>query len=172
VAIAHFRWQIILAAFAAVMVVALPTAFEGMAYVSDHQLRGSEVAVAKYIRDHARPGDTDYVMYARPNVVYYAGLRHPYPYMWSLMVRAKPGALPQLQRLLGSSQRPTWLVQWHSASDWDLDPDGRTAGLIGRGYRLAATVCGRGIYLRSDRARPPLQLGICPGRPKAAAETG
>jgi hypothetical protein len=35
--------------------------------------------------------------------------------------------------------------------------------LLGRGYRLVATVCGRGIYVRSDRTpQPPLTLGTCP----------
>jgi hypothetical protein len=125
------------------------------------------VDVARYVREHARPGDTDYVMYARPNVVYYAGLRHPYPYMWSLIPRAKPGALEQLRRHLGSSRRPTWLVAWQPASEWDLDPDGRTRALITRGYQLAAIVCGVPIYLRNDRTPPPLSLGTCPGRKRS-----
>ena len=106
----------------ALLVLALPTAREGVQYVSSHKLRHSEVDVARYVREHAHPGDTDYVMYARPNVVYYAGLRHPYPYMWSLIVRAKPGAREALQRHLGSSRRPTWLVEWQDVGDWELDP--------------------------------------------------
>jgi hypothetical protein len=149
---------------AAVLALALPTAREGAEYVAHHTMRHSELEVARYLREHARPGDTDYVMYARPNVVYYAGLRHPYPYMWSLMVRAKPGAVEQLQRSLASSRRPTWLVEWHGPGDWELDPDGRTAGLIARGYRLAAIVCDRAIFLRDDRRPPPLSIGTCPGR--------
>jgi Dolichyl-phosphate-mannose-protein mannosyltransferase len=161
--LARVNWPIRLAVLAVVLWVALPTAYEGAVYVSDHPFRRSEVAVADYIKDHARAGETDYVMYARPNVVYYAGLRHPYPYMWSLMVRAKPGALTELERLLGSSRRPTWLVMWHDDDDWGLDPDSRMDTVLGRGYRLVATVCGRGIYVRSDRTpKPPLTLGICP----------
>jgi hypothetical protein len=120
--------------------------------------------VADYVREHARPGDTDYVMYARPNVVYYAGLPHPYPYMWSLMVRAKPGALEELHRHLGSRDRPTWLVQWQDDDEWELDPDDKMDRLITQGYRLAATVCGHAIFLRNDRKRPPLSLGTCPER--------
>jgi hypothetical protein len=147
---------------AAVLVVALSAAREGAVFESHHPLRHSEVSVARYVREHARAGDTDYVMYSRPNVVYYAGLRHAYPYMWSLMVRAKPGALGQLQRLLASPDRPTWLVQWQHADEWDLDRDGRTGGLLARGYQLAAIVCGHAIFLRNDRPRPPLRVGICP----------
>lgn len=167
VVLARAALPIRLVVLAAVLVLALPTAREGVQYVSSHKLRHSEVDVARYVREHARPGDTDYVMYARPNVVYYAGLRHPYPYMWSLIVRAKPGAREALQRHLGSSRRPTWLVEWQDVGDWELDPDGRTQGLIARGYRLAAIVCGIRIYLRNDRRPPPLSLGTCPGRKRS-----
>jgi len=164
VVLARVPLPVCIAVLGAVLWLALPTAREGAQYEAKHPLRRSEVGVARYVREHARPGDTHYVMYARPNVVYYAGLRHPYPYMWSLMVRAKPGALSELQRLLGSEQRPTWLVQWQDEARWELDPDGRTARLISDGYRLAATVCGKAIYLRDDRPRPPLSLGTCPKR--------
>ena len=161
VVLARARRLVGVAVLAAVLVVALSAAREGAVYESHHPLRQSEVRVARYVREHARAGDTAYVMYSRPNVVYYAGLRHPYPYMWSLMVRAKPGALAELQRLLGSPERPTWLVQWQDDDEWGLDPDDRTDGLIARGYQLAAIVCDRAIYLRDDRPRPPLRLGTC-----------
>ena len=107
------RPPIRLVVLGAFLVVALPTRQDGA--VCGRPFDRRELAVGHYIRDHARPGDTDYVMYARPNVVYYAGLRHPYPYLWSLMVRVRPGARAQLQRLLGSPRRPTWLVQWQDA---------------------------------------------------------
>jgi hypothetical protein len=165
VVIARVPLPIRIVVLGAVLAVALPTAREGALYESHHQLRQSEVGVARYVREHARPGDTDYVMYARPNVVYYAGLRHNYPYMWSLMVRAKPGAREELQRLLGSSRRPTWLVQWQDDDEWELDqPEGRMDRLISDGYRLAAVVCDHPIFLRNDRPRPPLSLGTCPGK--------
>ena len=79
------------------------------------------------------------------------------------MVRAKPGAREELQRHLGSSRRPTWLVQWQDDDEWELDPDGQMDRLLARGYRLAAIVCGHPIFLRNDRRRPPLSLGTCPG---------
>jgi hypothetical protein len=163
VLIARARWPVGLALVGVFLWLALPTAREAAVDVSHQQLRQSEVAVADYLRDHAKPGETDYVMYARPNVVYYAGLRHPYPYLWSLMVRAKPGAREQLVRHLGSARRPTWVVGWHAVDGWELDTDGRMSAALGRGYRLAATVCGRGIYVRTDRVpRPKLALGSCP----------
>ena len=162
VVLARMPLPVRVAVLAAVLAVALPTAREGAQYEAKHPLRRSEVGVARYLREHARPGDTDYVMYARPNVVYYAGLRHPYPYMWSLMVRAKPGALAELHRHLGGAERPTWLVMWQDDDEWELDTDGRMDRLISDGYRLAAIVCGRAIFLRNDRPRPPLSLGDCP----------
>lgn len=123
-----------------------------------------ELAVARYVRDSARAGDTQYVMYARANVLYYAGLPTPYPYHWSLMVRAVPGARARLQRLLGSTARPTWLVQWQDDDRWQLDAGERMDRLIARGYRMAAVVCGHPIYLRSDRLPPHgPSAGACPG---------
>jgi hypothetical protein len=102
-------------------------------------------------------------MYAQANVVYYTGLPTPYPYAWSLMVRAIPGARAHLQRLLGSAGRPTWVVQWQDDDRWQLDPGDRTDRLLARGYRLAALVCGKPIYLRNDRvATTRLTRIACP----------
>jgi len=158
----------------------LVAALGGAVHMARHPPHRQELAVARYVRDHARPGDTQYVMYARANVVYYTGLPTPYPYEWSLMVRALPGARAQLQRLLDSPRRPTWLVRWQGDDWWRLDPGGRTRRLIARDYRLAAVVCGHPIYLRSDRAAPlrPMR-SACPGpagghgpRPVPARGTG
>src|SRR5204862_467467 len=77
---------------------------------------------ALHVRAHARPGDTQYVMYARANAGYYTGLPSPYPYAWSLLVRAYPGAMPRLLALLRSPRRPTWIVGWQAPSHWGLDP--------------------------------------------------
>jgi hypothetical protein len=68
------------------------------------------------------------------------------------MVRAVPGAIPRLDRLLAGPRRPTWLVRWQSPGEWRLDPHGTTRRLIGRRYRRVAKVAGHGIYLRRDVA--------------------
>jgi hypothetical protein len=141
----------VLGASTAVSVIA---ALGGAVHIARDPPRRQELAVAQYVRDHARPGDTQYVMYAQANVLYYTGLPTPYPYEWSLMVRAVPGARAQLQRLLGSTRRPTWLMQWQDDDSWQLDPGARMDRLIARGYRLAAVVRGHRIYVRSDRAAP------------------
>jgi len=151
------------AALAVVAYLALVSADDGFKTVNPHPPHHRELAIGNYIREHGGPRDTVYVMYARPNVVYYAGRRQPYPYLWSLMVRVRPGALPRLQRLLASPERPTWLVRWHHPSSWELDPHHTLARTIDRGYRLAATVCNFPVYVRRDAAVPAGgRTGPCP----------
>jgi hypothetical protein len=65
---------VIVAALAAVAVVAT---VGGVAKARTLQTRHAVVPVAHYVRDHARPGDTQYVLYARANVGYYTGLPAP-----------------------------------------------------------------------------------------------
>ena len=162
-ALARTPWPVVVAAVGVVAYLALGSAKEGVDYVNKQTPHRRELAVGRYIKDHARPGDTQYVMYARANVPYYARLRHPYPYLWSLMVRVRPRARAQLIRLLGSSDRPTWLVPWHTPERWGLDPDGELGRTIRRGYRPAATVCDVPIYVRNDRPGPPgVEVGACP----------
>jgi len=162
VVIAAARTPICVAMLGAFAALALTTAYDGAAQVANHTPHRRELAVGRYVRDHARPGDTQYVLYARANVVYYAGLPQPYPYLWSLMVRVRPGARAELRRLLASNRRPTWLVQWHDAGRWQLDPGGGTNRLLARGYRLAAFVCDLPIYVRNDHPAPPrLTLTAC-----------
>jgi dolichyl-phosphate-mannose-protein mannosyltransferase len=120
------------------------------AYVAWRPPHDAEQDVGTYIRAHARPGDTQYVMYARANVLYYAGLRTPYPYDWSLMVRAHPGARRALYGLLASPRRPTWLVTWQDDDRWRLDRGDLVDGLLHRFYRSVAVVAGHRI-LRSTR---------------------
>jgi hypothetical protein len=119
------------------------------------QQREGVVAVANFVRAHARPGDTQYVMYARANVGYYTGLPSPYPYAWSLLVRAHPGATTRLRRLLQSPQRPTWIVGWQRPDRWQLDPGGATAHALHTHYRVVARVHGHPIYHRTSSPRSP-----------------
>ena len=126
--------------------VSATVAVAGGIYVAIAPPHRAELAAARYVRAHARPGDTQYVMYARANVLDDAGLPSPYPYAWSLMVRARPGAVPRLRRLLASADRPTWIVGWQAPGHWGLDPDGRTARVLERGYRRTAVIAGHPIY--------------------------
>jgi 4-amino-4-deoxy-L-arabinose transferase-like glycosyltransferase len=123
-----------------------------VAWVAAHQPHRVERAVGGYVRAHARPGDTAYVLYARANVLYYTGLPTPFPYDWSLMLRAQPDVRPALYRMLESPRRPTWIVTWQDDDRWRLDRDGIVDTLLARFYRPAATVDG---HLVLHRVPPP-----------------
>jgi 4-amino-4-deoxy-L-arabinose transferase-like glycosyltransferase len=164
IVLANVRRRTRVAVLGVATTISILAAVGGAVYVAARPPHRPELAVARYVRAHARPGDTQYVMYARTNVVYYAGLPSPYPYAWSLMVRAVPGARTRLQRLLGSPARPTWVVEWQDDDRWQLDPRGTTDRLLARGYRSAAVVCGHPILLRADRPAPSrVPRTACPG---------
>lgn len=123
----------------------------------------AERLVGRYVAAHARPGDTQYVLYARANAGYYTGLPSPYPYAWSLMVRVVPGARARLERLLASSRRPTWIIEWQRPDRWQLDPRGAVARALVTRYRLVATVCGHPVLVRRERQPPgPPPVVACP----------
>jgi hypothetical protein len=131
---------------AAATALSLAVAIAGGAYVAVKPPNRAALAAGRYVRHHARPGDTAYVLYAHANALEAAGLPSPYPYAWSLMVRARPGAIPRLRALLASSRRPTWIVAWQRPGRWGLDRGGTTARLIAEHYRRTAVVAGQPIY--------------------------
>jgi 4-amino-4-deoxy-L-arabinose transferase-like glycosyltransferase len=125
------------------------------------------VTLGHYIRDRSEPGATLYVMYSKPNALYYSGLRVPYPYNWSLMIRAVPGARDMLRRVLASPERPTWILRTHGPDAFHLDANGETRRLLAQHYRRAATVCGVPLLLsRGAHVRP------APTGPFACAHAG
>jgi Dolichyl-phosphate-mannose-protein mannosyltransferase len=133
---------------AALAATAIAGTVRGVPQVQGHQAHLGVLSTARYLRTHARPGDTQYVMWARANVAYYSGLPSPYPYAWSLLVRAHPGASARLLRLLRSPQRPTWIVGWQPPDAWQLDPNGAIAAALHRHYRVVAHRHGHPIYHR------------------------
>ncbi|HEX2104119.1 MAG TPA: glycosyltransferase family 39 protein [Solirubrobacteraceae bacterium] len=144
----------------------------GAVRVRERPPQALELAAAAFVRDHARPGDTQYVLYARANVLYYVDLPSPYPYAWSLMLHTIPGATDRLHRLLATPRRPTWVLQWQPFNAWGLDPHGRTRALVATHYRrVAPSLCGRPVHVwlrrdddRAVRRRPR----VCPPYPPAA----
>jgi hypothetical protein len=148
VAIAEVRPAVRVGVARMAVALACAAAVGAVAYVAHDHPHGAERAVGAYIHAHARPGDTQYVLYARANVLRYGGLPTPFPYDWSLMLRAQPGARPELYRLLASARRPTWLVTWQDDDRWRLDRGGIVDGLLRRNYRPAATVAGHLILRR------------------------
>jgi hypothetical protein len=135
---------------AVAVVLACGAALAATAYVARDQPHGPERAVGSYIRVHARPRDTQFVLYARANVLFYGGLPTPFPYDWSLMDRVQPGARGALYALLASSRRPTWLVPWQNDDAWRLDSGDRVDVLLRRNYRPVATVDGHVILHRDE----------------------
>jgi len=121
-ALGGLRLPVRAAAVAALVTVAILGTLGAAPVVRSARARVAVIDVANYVRTHARPGDTQYVMYAKANANYYTGLQSPYPYAWSLLVRAHPGAMPRLLHLLQSPRRPTWVIEWQRPDRWNLDP--------------------------------------------------
>jgi 4-amino-4-deoxy-L-arabinose transferase-like glycosyltransferase len=136
---------------------------------SADNFQADTVTIGHYIRARALPNQTAYALYARVNALYYTGLPNPYPYNWSLMMRAAPGARDRLRRLLDSPGRPTWVLKVGSISAYGLDRDGTTKRLFALHYRRVDTVCGVPVFLaRGAAALPPpagpLDCGLASAR--------
>jgi 4-amino-4-deoxy-L-arabinose transferase-like glycosyltransferase len=162
-------WLRVAVAAAVVLTVAAVNG-AGAVRVRERTPQALELAAAAFVRDHARPGDTQYVLYARANVLYYVDLPTPYPYAWSLMLRTIPGATDRLHRLLATERRPTWVLQWQAVDAWRLDPTGHTRALLTTHYRrVAPSLCGRSVHvwLRRDDDRALRRPRLCPPYPPA-----
>jgi hypothetical protein len=149
----------------AMVAIALPTATHAANVArtdSADAFQQSVVTVGRYIHARSYPGATAWVMYSKVNILYYAGLRDPYPYNWSLMLRAVPGAEARLRQLLASPQRPTWIVRAEGPHGFGLDASGATKRLLAQHYRAGATVCGTRLLLaRGARVLPPPPGDTC-----------
>lgn len=121
-----------------------------------HRWESTAPVVGDYLRDRALPRQTVYVLYSRADIIYYSHLGDPFPYDWSLMMRAVPGAQQRLRALLASPGRPTWIVEWQGPRAFSLDSNGATGRLLRREYRAVGRVCGHKVLLaRGARAQPP-----------------
>jgi hypothetical protein len=142
----------------AVVAIALPTVLNASLVArsdSADSFQQAAVTIGDYIRDRALPNETAYVMYAKVNALYYAGLRVPYPYNWSLMLRAAPHAQQRLRSVLASPRRPTWIVRAEWPRAFGLDRSGATKRLLAQHYRAVANVCGTEVLLaRGATVRP------------------
>jgi hypothetical protein len=142
----------------AVAAIAVPTVLNASLVArsdSADSLQEAAVTIGDYIRDRSLPHDSAYVMYAKVNTLYYAGLRVPYPYNWSLMLRAAPAAQQRLRRLLASRGRPTWIVRAEWPRAFGMDQSGATKRLLAEHYRAVGNVCGSEVLLaRGATVRP------------------
>lgn len=118
---------------------------------------GRQHTVGTWLRDAGAPADTAVVTYGQPNILFEAGMSSPYRYLWSLPVRTRDADLRELAAVLGSPQRPTWIVDWSGLRSWGIEP-GRTDEVLRDDYRRAATVCGKAVWLLATDTRtlPPV----------------
>jgi hypothetical protein len=138
---ARHRW-VGAVAIAAIALPALATSARVERSDSGDAMQQSAITIGHYVRAHSQRNRSIYVMYAGVNVEYYSGLRDPFPYNWSLMMRSVPGAQERLRRLLASPSRPTWVVEAQRPGAFGLDRSGATKRLLERHYRVAANVRG------------------------------
>ena len=115
---------------------------------------GVEVGAA--VARSGQSGDTLTTLYGDPRINLAAGLRSPYPHLWSLPIKTLDPRLRELDAILTGPRAPTWLVVRGSVASWGLSTD-RTAALIGSRYRQVADCAGVRIFLHQDvaRRRPP-----------------
>jgi 4-amino-4-deoxy-L-arabinose transferase-like glycosyltransferase len=120
--------------------------------------------VAAWLHSAARPGDSGFVSYGRPDILRAGGLETAYPYLWSLPMRVRDGQLTQLRRTLESPAAPTWFIAWskHGNLDvWSIPGTATLGDVLRTKYVKAAEVCGRPVYLL--RTAPTRSLPAVPG---------
>ncbi len=129
------RWSVeSLMGVALAAVVVSTVAGLGVVAVHPRQRPADEQAVVAYLRAHRDGPRTGVVAFGDASLLQAAGLRSPYPYLWSLPVRVRDPDLLVLDRVLRGDSAPTWIVR-HGASlaSWGIEAD-RADGVIRRHY--------------------------------------
>ena len=102
----------------------------------------------------AEPGDTLVVFGGRADLQLASGLRSPYPYLWSLPMRALDPDLTRLRALVDGPRAPTWLVEWWAFDTWTAKGDDLRHDVEER-YVEHGTGCGgKTIWLLKGTDRP------------------
>lgn len=117
--------------------------------VVDPPARPQDELIA-WLQVNTEAGDDAVVAYGYPDILHGAGLRSPYPDLWSLPVRVRDPQLQDLGRLLSGPRAPDWVVLTApTLATWGIDPRAGSQALeehyveeaeVGRYtvYRLAA----------------------------------
>jgi hypothetical protein len=109
----------------------------------------------------AEAGDTAISAFGDPSILRVAGLRSPYPYLWSLPARTLDPRFHTLEAVLSGPDAPTWLVVRGPTTQETLDRSAPGVPMRER-YHRVARVCGRTIYLRNGLQRlPPVADDDC-----------
>jgi hypothetical protein len=99
--------------------------------------------VAAFLRNHSRPSDRVYVLWAAADLYYLADRRPAVRYLWLRNVQTIRGAVAAVRRSL--DRRVATLVVEEQAPS-TVDPSGATAAALFRSYRLKARVDGVAVY--------------------------
>lgn len=121
-----------------------------------------ETATGEWLGAAARPDDTAVVLYGKANVLHSAGLRGPYPFMWSLLLRTLDPELDLMVDTLEGPDAPTWVVQWHDLDSWELDSEDRLQHVLDERYTVVGQVCERNVYLLRGETRDVGPPPVCP----------
>jgi 4-amino-4-deoxy-L-arabinose transferase-like glycosyltransferase len=100
-------------------------------------------ALARYVRAHTRAREPVLALWADADLYYLADRRPAVRYLWARNVASVPGALAAVHRAL-ATRRAALVVLVQAPGK--LDPSGRTARLLHRGYLRVARVRGVAVY--------------------------
>jgi hypothetical protein len=109
-----------------------------------------DAVLARYVRAHTRPRDRVLAVWADADLYYLADRRPAVRYLWSRNVASIPGALQAVRHAIAKRRAELVLVVQPPAT---LDPSGRTAALLRRGYRRVARI-GEATVYRSRTSLP------------------
>jgi hypothetical protein len=106
------------------------------------------------LRDAAEPGDTLVVFGGRADLQLESRLSSPYPYLWSLPMRALDPDLTRFRALVDGPDAPTWLVEWWPFDTWTPKGDDLRRDVVRRYVEHGQGCDGRTIWLLKDVDRP------------------
>ena len=120
-------------------------------------------AIGQAIRTVAAPGDTMVAALGDPVIVQQAGMRTPYPYLWSLQARPLDPHFTQLRDLLEGPKAPAWVVV-RGPETLTLLRGEAPANVLASRYHEVAQMCDRIVLLRDDVTRAaPVEPTVCTG---------
>lgn len=139
-------------AWAAVAVAAVPTAsfFAGELRVPDYRQDvmvkyalgfENDQRIARWVDAHSSPGSSVYALVSRADFYFLAHRPAASRYLWGHELRAIPGALQSVERMLAGARRPRLVVLFQRQP---LDAHPRLRRLIARYYRLVWRAPGTG----------------------------
>jgi hypothetical protein len=106
------------------------------------------------LRQAARPDDTLVVFGGRADLQLESRLSSPYPYLWSLPMRALDPDLTRFRALVDGPDAPTWLVEWWRFDTWTAKGDDLRRDVESRYVEHGTGCSGKTIWLLRGEDRP------------------